>query len=355
MSHSKERKEKNCLNCNAEVMGTYCHVCGQENVEPKESALYLVRHFFEDITHFDGKFFTSLKYLITRPGFLSREYMNGRRASYLNPVRMYVFTSAIFFLIFFSVNHPEDRKMDDVLKVDINKKSLQEIEAMDSAAFAAFTADINVRDGKPKKPMTRETFARYKDSVLEGGVISFSDRKYRTRAEYDSAQAIVSSKDGWIMKKLINKQIELNEKYRRSGNQLFNGLFAALLHKLPQMMFIALPLLALLLKLLYRRQRQYYFVSHGIFCIHLYIFIFIDILAILALNGLHSWSGWNIFNILGSVLGFAAFFYMYKAMRNFYQQRRAKTILKFVLFNILNFIVLVTLFIIFLLFSFFNI
>jgi hypothetical protein len=38
-----------------------------------------------------------------RPGFLSREYMKGRRASYLHPIKMYVFTSAIFFLLFFSV------------------------------------------------------------------------------------------------------------------------------------------------------------------------------------------------------------------------------------------------------------
>jgi len=82
-------------------MGRYCHVCGQENVEPKESFWHLLTHFFNDITHFDGKFFITLKDLLFKPGFLSKEYMIGRRASYLNPVRMYVFTSAIFFLLFF--------------------------------------------------------------------------------------------------------------------------------------------------------------------------------------------------------------------------------------------------------------
>ena len=49
----------------------------------------------------------SVKYLLFRPGHLSSEYMKGRRASYLHPVRMYVFTSAIFFLIFFSMYHLE--------------------------------------------------------------------------------------------------------------------------------------------------------------------------------------------------------------------------------------------------------
>ena len=102
MSHAPERLEKNCLNCGATVMGRYCHVCGQENVKPKESFWHLVTHFFNDVTHFDGKFFTTLKDLLLKPGFLSKEYMIGRRNSYLNPVRMYVFTSAIFFLLFFT-------------------------------------------------------------------------------------------------------------------------------------------------------------------------------------------------------------------------------------------------------------
>ena len=121
------------------------------------------------------------------------------------------------------------------------------------------------------------------------------------------------------------------------------------------MMFISLPLLALLLKMLYVRQKHFYFVSHGIFCIHLYIFIFIDILAIMGLTQLYNYSHWRIFSIIASILGFAAFLYMYKAMRNFYQQRRFKTIVKFSLFNILNFIALVLLFLIFLVFSFFTI
>ena len=70
MSHGSERKEKNCLNCNARVFGRYCHVCGQENVEPRETAWHLVVHFFNDITHFEGKFSKAIRYLLFRPGFL---------------------------------------------------------------------------------------------------------------------------------------------------------------------------------------------------------------------------------------------------------------------------------------------
>lgn len=75
----------------------------------------MVLHFFSDITHFDGKFFVTVKDLFLKPGFLSREYINGRRAKYLHPVRMYVFTSAIFFLLFFSLFN-----IDRAFNTDIN-------------------------------------------------------------------------------------------------------------------------------------------------------------------------------------------------------------------------------------------
>ncbi|RYY15778.1 MAG: DUF3667 domain-containing protein, partial [Chitinophagaceae bacterium] len=89
MSHSKERSEKDCLNCGTIVQGRFCQVCGQENIEPKETLWGLVSHFFQDITHFDGKFFSTGKLLIRRPGFLPKEYISGRRARYLHPIRMY--------------------------------------------------------------------------------------------------------------------------------------------------------------------------------------------------------------------------------------------------------------------------
>src|SRR5688572_12792493 len=156
MSHLRERKDKNCLNCGTHVHGKYCHVCGQENIEPKESFWHLVTHFFNDITHFDGKFFHSLKYVLFRPGKLPLEYIKGRRASFLNPIRMYVFTSAVFFILFFAAK--------DFSNVDynltINGKKMGEINAMDSANFAAFTTKLN--EGKP---MTRAEFQHFADSV----------------------------------------------------------------------------------------------------------------------------------------------------------------------------------------------
>ena len=121
MSHSKIRTEKICLNCGTETTGRYCPACGQENIEPKQSVWHLITHFFSDITHFDGKFFVTVKDLFAKPGFLSGEYMVGRRASYLDPIRMYIFTSAFFFLIFFSLFDVKHLKIGDEQQAGMQK------------------------------------------------------------------------------------------------------------------------------------------------------------------------------------------------------------------------------------------
>lgn len=352
MSHAHERKEKNCLNCGITVVGRYCHVCGQENIEPKESFWHLVTHFFNDITHFDGKFFTTLKDLLLRPGFLTKEYMLGRRASYLNPIRMYVFTSAIFFLLFFSFfKSKEGVDMSTI----INGKSLVEIDNMDDSTFAAFTANINKEDKKPAVPMSRSAFKIYKDSALTTG-IHIGNKDYKSKEEYDSALASGKVKHGWLQRKLIYKQIELNKKYNNDPRLILNSIGNSLLHSLPQMLFLSLPMLALILKLMYvRRRKQFYYVSHVIFSVHLYVFFFIALLVLFSLSKLNDHLHWGFLSFIFSMLILGLFVYQYLALKNFYRQGWFKTFLKFILINIPFLIVLCILFVVFVGFSFFNI
>ena len=342
MSHFKERTEKNCLNCNAEVQGKYCHVCGQENVEPFETAWHLVTHFFNDITHFDGKFFSTLKYLIFRPGFVSKEYMIGRRANYLNPIRMYIFTSAIFFLLFFSINCFDENSVDTT----VSGHSMKEIEKMDSATFAAFTKKIN--NGKL---LTRDEFTKFVDTSRKKGTVHIAAENYRDRAQYDSLLKTGTVKHGWFKRTLMYKQIELNEKYHRDGNKILASFMNTLMHSFPQMLFISLPLFALILKLLYIRRKIFYYASHVIFSVHLYIFVFIFLLFLIGLSQLNHYLNWNWVDWLIGIGGFFIFFYQYKAMRKFYLQGRGKTILKFIILNILMLFLIVMLVAIFSFFS----
>lgn len=349
MSHLSQRKENNCLNCSTQVIGRFCHQCGQENVEVKESAWNFIMHFLNDITHFDGKFFTTLKDLLLRPGFLSMEYMKGRRQRYLNPVRMYLFTSFVFFLILFSFVRFNDLeiKQDEFV---FNGKTKEQVNKMDADEFDAFTAKIN--NGTP---MTRITFERYMDSTKVAGGLHFTKGYYLSRAQYDSLLKAGAVKDNWIMKKLVRKEIEFNNKYNHDAKRSILALIDAIVHRFPQMLFLSLPFVALLLKLFYIRHKEFYFVSHGIFILHIYIFIFIAMLLSMMFSGLSHVLHWPWLKIINTFITLTVFFYLYKAMRNFYHQKRGKTILKYFLFLFSSFILMMVIFLIFTFISFYQI
>ena len=346
MSHLHLRKQDNCLNCGTIVIGRFCHNCGQENVEVKESAWHFIVHFFNDITHFDGKFFTTLYYLVFKPGYLSREYMNGRRMRYLNPIRMYLFTSFIFFLIFFSISGIASQEIKP-REFTLKGKTKVQLEEMPYEEFDEFTAKLN--NGKP---MTRSDLNHYMDSAQLTRGVHFFGKKYHNQVEYDSLTEAGAIKDNWFEKMIVRKEIEFNKKYQNDEAQTSKAFYDSITHQFPKMLFISLPFVALLLKLLYIRRKDFYYVSHGIFTLHFYIFVFIAMLFSIGLSKLESLPNMNWISYLNGLLTLTIFFYLYKAMRNFYQQRRGKTILKYFLFLGSFFMMMVFLFIIFIFISF---
>jgi len=348
VSHLKERKEKICLNCQSELFGRYCHVCGQENLEPKETVWHLVQHFFNDITHFDGKFFSTVKYLMRKPGFLSAEYMAGRRASYLNPIRMYVFTSAIFFLILFSLKKPSDLvNVKETPDAEV-KKSLPELEKMkmkyekdlkteddaddrkdladnarklgvELAMIKSSYGDTTTRKfSKAERKLllaralldssaTGDTSAGYRyhgtasheiDSVrglIRAGLIDTGSQttifgimvgQYKSVEDYDSLEKRLpdSLRDGWFTRIMTHRFIAVNQEYHRDKRRYFEHFAENMLHSFPKILFFSLPFFAMILNILYFRHKQYYYVDHGIFAIHLYCATFILILATVLLN-----------------------------------------------------------------------
>ncbi len=116
------------------------------------------------------------------------------------------------------------------------------------------------------------------------------------------------------------------------------------MHNSPKLLFISLPLFALILKLLYIRRKQFYYVDHGIFSVHLYIFSFLILLVYFGIGGLHDKTGWNPLQWLNTVILIYPLFYYYKAMRRFYGQDRARTIFKYLLLFILSFFVQLVIF-----------
>lgn len=351
MSHQPERKEKNCLNCGTHVLGRFCHACGQENVVTHQKFWSLAKHFIFDILHFDGKFFHTLYYIFTRPGHVSRQYVEGKRMSYLDPIRMYLFTSALFFLIFFSLNKFE-------------LKSGSETGQMTNQDRVELANDIQKKLNKhPGDTVLLRSSAALKDTTKpvnldslewDGNALNFGDRKYASVAEYDSIQAALtgSERDGWIQRNLTKQSIKVRKKYGRSNE--VNVFFESFLHKLPYLLFISLPFFALILKLLYRRRKNFYYSDHAVFTLYHYIFSFILLLLVFGASGLQSWSGWSVFGFLLSILLLAWPVYLYIEMKRFYGQGQAKTLGKFLLLNLAGAILLVLLFVLFLVFSIFQ-
>jgi hypothetical protein len=370
LSHSKERAEKICLNCGAELNGRFCHLCGQENIEPKESFWHLVTHFFYDITHFDGKFFETVKILLFRPGFLTKQYMAGKRVSYLNPIRMYVFTSAFFFLIFFSFMKPEDTlKMSETKP----KKTPVLTEILEGAKEDASKELASIKDSAEKADKEKEIAAIEHDlkrlatdsTIVADSLESFAyifknkkknpfEKRYESVEAYDSVQNTLQgdAKDSWLEQFFTRKKIMWDKKY--GEGHVMDALKEKFLHSIPQLLFVSLPFFALLLKLLYIRRKKYYYVDHGIFSIHLYCAIFIILLIIFGLNKLREATQWYWMTPIITVIVLSVYFYVYIAMKKFYEQGYLKTFLKYCILFISYSVVAALLMMVFLLLSIFR-
>lgn len=88
-----------CANCGRSFQGRFCPDCGQEAIELRRPVSGLVHDFLSDTFAFDARIWRTLPLLVTRPGALAAEYVDGRRARYVPPLRLYVFVSALFFAV----------------------------------------------------------------------------------------------------------------------------------------------------------------------------------------------------------------------------------------------------------------
>ena len=320
MSAHHLRHDKTCLNCGATVEERFCTRCGQENLEPKESVGHLIRHFFEDITHFDGKFFVTVKDLIIRPGFLTREYVAGRRVSYLNPIRMYIFISAVFFVVAFagseeSASHQEDNVHSVNLYRQQLADSLRSVVKTDSL-HRSFNGAMAARLDTTEKVKLHDESVNLSMSSVGKVVIDMTENKYKTVREYDSAQRLLpdTAREKGFAQWLSRYTVRQKEKH---GGRSMIHVEVDVHHDIPKIMFVLLPLFALYVGWFYSR-KQYYYVNHAIFTVHYHCFIFLLFLVLMGLDRLipGDWAG-IILTMLSPIL---AFIYLVAALHGMYRQ-----------------------------------
>jgi len=352
LSRHHLRHDKTCLNCGTIVGERYCTHCGQENTEPKEGVGHLIGHFFADITHFDSQIFTTLKDLILRPGFLTREYAAGRRVRYLNPIRMYVFISAVFFLVMFAGTEEEHKGVGEESTHATNlfrQKFADSLrEAGDNGGAKGLTggeggkvsasggvsggAGVGSKVGDSgRRVVNREIAARLDTTEAvkpgdesmffafgSGGklTIDLTENKYNSLREYDSIEPRLpdSSRNSGLWGWVLRRNVQLKEEH---GGRSKMHIEQNLQHSIPKIMFVLLPLFALFVSWFYSR-KKYYYVQHAIFTIHFHSFLFLLFMVVLLVSKqLTSYQAvmWVFF---GSYV--LAYVYLVAALRGMYQQ-----------------------------------
>jgi hypothetical protein len=322
------RKEKDCLNCGAEISDRYCSHCGQENLIPQESVADLVSHFVSDLFHYDSKFLTTIRDLLFKPGFLTQEYLKGRRMGYLNPVRMYLFISFIFFLLLFAQKHREndvDRQKPVVQNPNPAKQFLADslkksLLIRKSPTVANLTRDSLIRDialklDTPIIPVIKDESIGFSISGT-GFLITLVENKYERVSQYDSAQKALPTdqRDGFIWHFFIRNNVRIKEKYGSSSKIVVNEGFQ---HNVPKLMFILLPFFALLLLLFYRKKNVTY-AGHIIFSFHYHSFAFLLLLTTNLITLILPFYKFDVAIVLVSL--FLLFLYLTLALKNVYGQ-----------------------------------
>src|SRR5204863_3489922 len=98
----RENPPTRCENCGAELQGHWCAQCGQPAIDYRRSFRHVIADLLDEFLNWDSKFFATIALLIFKPWRLTNEFLAGKRVRYVNPLRLYLLASILFF---FAVNY----------------------------------------------------------------------------------------------------------------------------------------------------------------------------------------------------------------------------------------------------------
>jgi len=316
---------KACGNCGTPLLGEHCYACGQ----PVKG---LVRHFssivgdtLDSVFNLDTRIFRTLGPLFAKPGYISREYFEGRRVRYVTPVRLFFFLAIItFFVAQLTVQvGTNDIRVDDKNGNDAIG-SATTVAAVERARDARLATLAEAKRGMVGTPAAtgipgieageravRETAAerirRLQEAAAEGKPppvpmndnfnFSFNGERWDAKRNPVDIAWLPGFANRWINGQLARAEGNIERLKREPG--LFKD---AVLSAVPTTLFVLVPVFALMLKLAYVFKRRLY-MEHLIVALHSHAFLCLDLLLVLlvyalgqrvapegsALNGLFDW------------------------------------------------------------------
>lgn len=352
MSHGKLRQDKNCLNCGHDVEEHFCPHCGQENLETKRAFHYLFTHFIEDLTHYDGQFWGTIKNLLFRPGCLTKIYLEGKRQKYVPPVKLYIFISFITFFLFalFPPLNLEGTSQDKNNKNSVTLAEASHLLLQETINVAnARRNNVEVDSASFKKIDSLKHIIQLSnhgdDIELNWNAIVDADNKMDDTANFNGYKNYEAYKASnkllpWIQEPVAKKFFTLRDQGVKKG-EIYKNLFETSLHNLPKALFIYLPVFALFMWFFHNKKKWWYY-DHGVFTLHYFSFLLISILCCTLLLKLIGTEIATIFKVLifcvVGIISFYSFFYFFVAHHKVYKSHSLISIVIGGLLLALNFI-----------------
>jgi len=333
-----------CLNCGHPFFGNekYCPNCGQKNKSKKITFKSFLGEVFNGFTSWDAKFWKTLIPLLTKPGRVSLDYINGKRSRYSNPFQFYLSVSILFFIILgltkkynefqnfgkkeiannfnaIELQNNTTIKKDSILKNIYFNDSFNNLDSIEtSKALALVNKSTNLDE------LTFSLKSQIQNEPgLFGKMMSYHENHKSTSID-DSLDSLKIDKNFQNRFNYLMAQKTISLFSDISGEQ--KKFFSELISYASISIFIFLPIFTLFLKLIYIR-RKFTYVEHLIFVFHTQTVFFILLIIFYSLNlatekNNISW----IFVILFLV-------YLLSALKRFYDQGFIKTFIKFCLLN----------------------
>lgn len=174
--------ESACLNCGTALIGSHCHKCGQAAHVHKTLGAFF-HDLLHGVFHFEGKIWRTLPMLLVRPGKLTREYIDGRRASYVSPIALFLFC---VFLLFTTINLMSDGvganvnvTMEEALRDE--RADLAELEAHRKMAAGDAVKLRNIDEAMAESRTTIDGLEKVKASGLK--VSSIDTTGFKTASD----------------------------------------------------------------------------------------------------------------------------------------------------------------------------
>ena len=306
-------KDLSCLNCERPLSGEekFCPECGQKNRGKNLKLKDFMREVFAGFFSWDAKFWRTLVPLLSKPGKISKDYIEGKRIRFTNPFRFFFIISIIFFFL---------------VKLNTKYEDLPD------------TNNKTEKDSISKATIFKTDIGRY---------ISFQKKypKLKVESALDSL-----NEEKTFFNQLYYKKAKTINRFSSNTNESINQLIKLGLSYLSSAFLFLLPVFALFLKLLYVRRKLNY-MNHLIFMFHIATFFFLC-LSFFQLIKLFPFTEDFLKNtplrIIGTVLIFGV--YPFVAMKTFYQQSNSKTFLKLFLISMVSsLLIIITLSLIFIL------